>query len=272
MAEGAQLSNLSARLLTAAGLAPLLILAIRWSNPIAVWALVMMATSLALREYFAITTAVAIERGFGIVLGVGYAALLYWVDNIAVAAGAVVVVTAFGFYLFRSGDDIKTAIARVGTTAYGVLYCALLTYIALLKRDHGDRGGAWVFLLLTVTWFGDTGAYAAGRIAGRHKLYPKVSPGKTWEGAVGGLAGSFAAAALAHVWYMPWLGWGHAAALSLPAGALGQVGDLCESLLKRAYGVKDSGVLLPGHGGLLDRIDGVLFAAPYVYFYARWAF
>jgi phosphatidate cytidylyltransferase len=155
-------------------------------------------------------------------------------------------------------------------TAYGALYVGLLMFIALLKRDQGARGGGWVFLLLTVTWFGDTFAYAAGRLAGRHKLYPRISPGKTWEGAVGGLVGSFAAAALAHAWYLPELSWAGAAGVALPAGALGQVGDLCESLLKRAYGVKDSGALLPGHGGLLDRIDALLFAAPYVYYCARW--
>ena len=266
------MGNLAARLGTATVLAPLLLLAMWWRNPIGVWILVALASALALGEYFRITSQVRAERAFGVGLGLAYAILIYWVEDIGAAASAGVVVIAFGFYLFRLGDDMKTAVARVGTTAYGVLYVALLTYLAMLKRDQGVRGGAWVFLTLTITWFGDTGAYTAGRIAGRHKLYPRVSPGKTWEGALGGLGGSFGAAALAHAFYLPQLGWGHAVALALPASALGQVGDLCESLLKRAYGVKDSGALLPGHGGLLDRIDAVLFAAPYVYFYARWAF
>jgi phosphatidate cytidylyltransferase len=265
-------SNLAVRILTAVVLAPLLVLAIRWQNPIGVWFAVIMATALALNEYFAITMQRAGDRAFGVATGLVYAALVYWAPGAAVAAAAAaVVVAAFLFFLLRPGAELQAAVSRVGLTTYGVFYVALLSFVALLKRDHATRGDVWVYLLLTVTWFSDTAAYFAGRAFGRHKLYPQISPGKTWEGALGGLAGSFGAAALAHLWYMPELGWGHAALVSIPAGALGQLGDLCESLLKRAYGVKDSGKVLPGHGGLLDRIDALLFATPYVYFYARFA-
>src|SRR5262249_38307526 len=113
-----------------------------------------------------------------------------------------------------------------------------------------------------------TGAYVAGRLFGKAKLYPAVSPGKTWAGAIGGLVGSFGGAALANLWYFPALGWGHGAVISVVGGAIGQSGDLVESMLKRSFGVKDSGNILPGHGGILDRVDAVLFISPWVCAYA----
>jgi phosphatidate cytidylyltransferase len=122
--------------------------------------------------------------------------------------------------------------------------------------------------VLMTAFFGDTLAYFAGRAFGKTKLYPAISPGKTRAGAVGGMAGSFLAAALANLWFFKDLGWGHGAAITLVGSALGQSGDLVESMLKRSCGVKDSGKLLPGHGGMLDRIDAVLLIAPWVYLYA----
>ncbi len=269
------MSNLAARLLTAALIVPVLLAAIFWSNPIGTWIIVLLFGFLALREWFGVTMADGVSRWSGIVVGLAYAAGLYWVTPYAYALVIAVVLLAFLLSLARVGDTpetMKAAVERVGVTTFGVLYCGLLAFLALLKREQGPLGWKWLILLLSVTWLGDTGAYAAGRIAGRHKLYPRVSPGKTWEGAVGGLAWSFGAAAVAHLWYFPELSWTHAAAASLPAAALGQAGDLCESMWKRAYGVKDSGTLLPGHGGVLDRIDALLFTAPYFYFYSHWAF
>jgi phosphatidate cytidylyltransferase len=129
---------------------------------------------------------------------------------------------------------------------------------------------------LVVMWLGDTGAYFAGRFLGKAKLYPAVSPKKTRAGAVGGLVGSFAAAALMKVIWEEVPSGGHCpfswldiALLAIPGAALGQMGDLAESLLKRSTGVKDSGSILPGHGGILDRIDAVLFFAPYMHLYIQ---
>jgi phosphatidate cytidylyltransferase len=270
------MSNLAARLLTAALVVPVLLVAIFWSNPIGVWVIVIVATGLALREWFTVTMGDdSVALWLGVAIGLAYGSALYWLTRFAFESVAMLVLFSFLASLVRVGDTPETmrkAAERVGVTAFGVLYCGLLAFLALLKREQGPNGYKWILLLLSVTWLGDTGAYAAGRIAGRHKLYSKVSPGKTWEGALGGLAWSFGAAAVAHLWYFPELSWGHAAAVSLPAGALGVVGDLCESMWKRAYGVKDSGALLPGHGGILDRIDALLFAAPYFYFFSHWAF
>jgi phosphatidate cytidylyltransferase len=170
---------------------------------------------------------------------------------------------------------METVAARVAAMLAGTLYVGLLlTFVALLKKRGAD-GGAWVYVTLTVTWFGDTGAYFAGRFVGPLwpvKLYASVSPKKTVIGAFGGLAGSFGATVLARLWYLPSLSWADCALVALPAGALGQLGDLCESMLKRSVGVKDSGALLPGHGGMLDRIDALLFSTPYIFCYARWIY
>ena len=171
-------------------------------------------------------------------------------------------------HLVRFGD-LPTATSRTGLTLLGVHYVALLlTPLALLKRL--PQGSDWIFLVLTITWLSDTGAYFSGRALGRHKLYPAISPGKSIEGAIGGLCSSVGAAVLAHLWYMPQLGWRDAVLIAVIGGALGQAGDLVESMVKRGYGVKDSGWIIPGHGGLLDRIDALLFSAPFVYLYATY--
>jgi phosphatidate cytidylyltransferase len=169
-------------------------------------------------------------------------------------------------------------LGAVGSTLTGVLYVGLpLAFVPLLRELPGSSAetlGAdpwhattWVVLPLLVTWAGDTAAYGVGSLFGRHRIAPSVSPGKTVEGALAGLLGSAAVGA----WVVSW------AAVVLPelrspavTGALlgalvglgGQVGDLAESVLKREAGVKDSGRLLPGHGGMLDRLDALLFAFP----------
>jgi len=124
-----------------------------------------------------------------------------------------------------------------------------------------------VLLVLLVAWLADTGGYFAGRFLGNAKLYPAVSPKKTWAGAWGGLAGSVVGVAVLKLFFAEWLTWLDVFMIAIPGGIIGQMGDLAESLIKRSVGVKDSGTLLPGHGGILDRIDAVLFIAPYVYAY-----
>jgi phosphatidate cytidylyltransferase len=272
-------SNLAARLLTAAVLIPVLVIAIVWSDPIAVWAIVYLATFLGLREYHNMTLPKepVLERGFAVLCGLAFAFVVYWFDNAAhaiVATLTAITIASFVFYLFRY-RNMDTVAARVAHMLTGVLYVALLlTFVALLKK-RGPDGAAWVFITLTCTWFSDTGAYFAGRFIGPAwpvKLYASVSPKKTVIGGMGGLAGSFLALVVAKLWYLPSLTWIDCALVAVPANILGQMGDLCESMLKRSVGVKDSGALLPGHGGMLDRIDALLFSAPYIYFFARWIY
>ena len=149
----------------------------------------------------------------------------------------------------------------------------LLSFLALLKQ-RGD-GWAWIYVSLTIAWVSDTGAYFAGRFLGPmwpKKLYESVSPKKTLIGGLGGVVAAYLSLVVAKLWYMPSLSWLDTVAIAVPANLLGQMGDLSESLVKRSVGVKDSGKLLPGHGGMLDRIDALLFVLPYVYCYARFVF
>jgi phosphatidate cytidylyltransferase len=141
---------------------------------------------------------------------------------------------------------------------------------ALGKLHLLEHGGAWVLLAMWLAWASDTGAYFAGRYFGKRKLYPAVSPSKTVEGGIGGLLGSLTGGLAAHFGFLPSLPLLDAIVLALAAGALGQMGDLVESLIKRSTNVKDSGHILPGHGGLLDRVDALMFTAATCLVYATW--
>ncbi len=132
------------------------------------------------------------------------------------------------------------------------------------SAGHG-AGTPLYFYLVLVTWAGDTGAFYVGSTMGKRLLCPSISPRKTVEGSVGGLVCSIVASGLAKLWFWEGLGAVEVVVMGLGLGAMGQVGDLCESMLKRSFGVKDTGALIPGHGGLLDRVDSLLFTAPVLY-------
>ena len=166
--------------------------------------------------------------------------------------------------------DLAQGMSHAALGSLGMVWCAqTLPYLSQL-RALPDGGLPLALMTLLATWAGDTGAYFVGKYAGMRKLYPKVSPSKTWEGAAGGAAcAAVAAAAVNETMHGP-LTPACAVCLGLIAAAFGLFGDLCESLLKRSVGKKDSSGLIPGHGGVLDRFDGVLFAAPAVYFALAW--
>jgi phosphatidate cytidylyltransferase len=173
---------------------------------------------------------------------------------------------AFGSELFR--EPIEQSVARASTWVTGLLFGSLgLTALAWLRR--GPDGVEWVFCCLMATWGNDTSAYFTGRAIGRHKLLPAVSPHKTWEGFAGGLLGSIAFMFLAKAIFFPSLSVADCLIVGVVTGVVGPIGDLSESMLKRAYQVKDSSHIIPGHGGLLDRIDALIFNAPVVLFYAH---
>ncbi len=157
-------------------------------------------------------------------------------------------------------------------TIAGILYIGwLLSHLVALRSL--DDGRNWVFLALFTNFGSDTAAFFIGRALGRHKLAPSISPGKTWEGAIAGILGAIIVSLLFTIpspLSLP-LGYGKAIVLGLLVSIFGQLGDLVESLFKRNMGVKDSGRLLPGHGGALDRIDSVVFAGVVVYYYVIWA-
>ncbi len=194
--------------------------------------------------------------------------------RLAPAAVALAVMASLVSGLFRpptpgSGDrpELRGLAEDAPRLVFGWLYGAAMLALLVRIREF-DRGLWWVILVCLVTWTNDTGAYFVGHALGRHKLLPRVSPGKTWEGFFGGMAFSVASAFVVRKLGLPGLGPLDCVLLGLAAGVVGPVGDLSESLLKRGYGVKDSGFILPGHGGLLDRIDALIFNIPLVYLYA----
>lgn len=165
-----------------------------------------------------------------------------------------------------SRRPVDGALEDIAVTFTGVFYVALLFAFQVAIRTGVD-GKQWLVFLYLVIWASDIGAYAVGLPFGKHRLYEKVSPKKSIEGFVGALAASAGMALLCRAWFMPPLRMGEAVGIALALAAVGTIGDLVESLFKRAAGVKDSGGIIPGHGGLLDRMDSMLFAAPALYYY-----
>jgi phosphatidate cytidylyltransferase len=158
--------------------------------------------------------------------------------------------------------DLAASFARTAAIVLGIVYIFGAWRTAVLLRAINPW---WLVFGLVVSWIGDTGAYYVGRRYGRHKLAPQVSPKKTWEGAIASAATSSVIGALALPRLIPGVGILEALLLALAANIAGQIGDLAESAIKRGAGVKDSGTLLPGHGGLLDRVDSSMFALPVLY-------
>ena len=173
--------------------------------------------------------------------------------------------------------DDNTHILSVSSTITGTLYIGgFFSFLLLLREmpryldlDYSD-GGRFIILLFVVTWFCDTGAYGIGSWIGRRKLIPRISPGKSVEGFLGGIAMALVGIFLARSLFASFLTVGDCIWLGLGCGLLGQAGDLVESLYKRDAGIKDSSSLIPGHGGILDIFDSVLFNAPFFYLYLKY--
>ena len=186
------------------------------------------------------------------------------------AVASLWVIVPVSIWLFFYPGQRGHAQEEMGKIVFGLLYICLPLGLLIFIDKH-PRGNIWIFFLLFVIFMTDTGAFYFGRIFGKHKLYPSVSPGKTWEGAIGGFLSSLLAVLIFSYFFPVYrlnvFIWILAASLSI----LSQVGDLAESLLKRNHGVKDSGKILPGHGGVLDRIDGLLFAIPALYIFLSWS-
>ncbi len=200
--------------------------------------------------------------------------------TIAILCIAVLVLFLYFLFTYEKQEEASLLIsASVTGLVYGGV---LITTLGLLHHDAGKAGPFWILLTLLIVWVSDTGAYFTGRAFGKRKLYEAVSPNKSIEGAIGGFVFSLAAVIGFNQIFPMWAGshsflgfsyelaWtplslGAILLIAIPANILGQCGDLAESLIKRAHGVKDSGTIVYGHGGMLDRIDALIFAAPWVY-------
>jgi phosphatidate cytidylyltransferase len=186
--------------------------------------------------------------------------------ELAVAMTGVVLFAGWTWHLVRS--PLADAPVRIAQLLTAFVYASGgLTALAALRMV--PQGGWWVMVALVITWGNDTSAYFTGRLLGRHKMYPEVSPNKTWEGFAGGMVGAVAFLFGLRQLFFPGLSVVDCLVLGILGSILGPVGDLSESMLKRAYGVKDSGRIIPGHGGMLDRIDALIFNAPLVLLYVK---
>ncbi len=162
----------------------------------------------------------------------------------------------------------ENAFVNWAWTIAGILYIGwLLSYMVALRTI--DEGRGWVFLAILCTFASDISAYITGKAAGRHKLAPYVSPNKTWEGSIGGVAGSIILSVAVALWFGLPLPYWQAVLLGIAVSIMGQLGDLVKSLFKRNMEVKDSGNVLPGHGGFLDRMDSLAFAGVTVFYFVE---
>ena len=267
-------SNLAVRVVTSLVAAPVLLGVLLLAPPLAWYGVVAAACAVAGMELFAMTHGddrVARTVGVAMTLAVS-AAVYFWSDRPRVQLTLLCLLVLGGLFLSvaRPGD-IPTSAGRLTAAVAGPLYVGVLpTTLALLRRDSGEAGAGYVVLALLMAWLADTGGYFVGRRFGKTPLHPALSPKKTRAGLVGATLGSVAAGLLAHFWFLEGLPLLDALLLGVAGGVIGQAGDLAESLLKRSTGIKDSGSIIPGHGGVLDRIDALLVVAPTLYVYTLW--
>jgi len=259
---------LRTRLATAAIAIPALWLIVRFLPPPLFAGFIMAVVAVGLFEYFSMALPDhPLERAAGLLWGVviagGVAARRpeLWGAGLAFA-----VISGLIFPLARPAD-LTGAVHRLGLSLLGVLYVGFfMPHFVLLRA--GGTGWRWVLFTVFAAMGSDSGGYLSGRALGRHKLAPSISPGKTVEGAVGALAGAILIATVCRLIFFAELGGLEAICLGLAISVLAQFGDLCESVLKRAFGAKDSGWIIPGHGGILDRLDSLLFPVVFAYYYA----
>lgn len=223
---------------------------------------------LGLMEYFKLVENRVDQRmkAMGILWGLLLAGGLYVGSSQVIIAMLTLGFIAICLLRLSRVGDISTVFQDIGYTFLGPLYVGLLLGHLSLLRGLVE-GREWTLLLFFTIWMSDIAAFYTGLSIGRHKLYPEISPNKTVEGAIGGILGSLLIVASFKTWYMIQLTFTDVAVMSVGIAVMGQLGDLCESMFKRASGVKDSGGLIPGHGGILDRFDSILFAAPFLYYY-----
>lgn len=248
---------------------PVLYVIVRYLPPAALFGLVLVVMLLALTEFYRMYFAGRGAVGT-IALGLGLAGLLLvslqWPGTLTEQMVVLLAVCLALISRLYFTVELSRSLVDAAVLVFGMLYVAFPLGHLLLTRTLPD-GIFLIFFVLLVTWAGDTGAYYAGVSMGHRKLAPLVSPNKTVEGLIGGLCLALLATFAARFWFVPSLTITDCLATGLLLTIAGVSGDLCESALKRSAGVKDSGHVIPGHGGMLDRIDSLLFTAPTFYYY-----
>jgi phosphatidate cytidylyltransferase len=278
------------RILTGAVLIPIVVALVWYAPPALFAAAVALVIALALWEFFQLGDAAGL-RAFRpwTLFGVALLAYSQWsagqIESHALAGGAellrhpdfsllepatslLIFIYGLAMLTLSSNAPLSESLPRVAASLSALLLVALPASFLICLREAPRLGSQWVLFLLVLVWVGDTAALIAGKSFGRTKLAPLISPKKTWEGA----AGNLLASTLVAIPFSHWMNVDLAplAALAVVASLAGQIGDLFESACKRGAGVKDSGTILPGHGGMLDRIDSLILATPVVWCYVVW--
>lgn len=267
------MSNLTKRILSAAFLVPLILLLIFYASKLIFILVVSGIAGLSAYEFGTIALA-SRHRAFSWLLAVHAAilslavSLFFAVPPVILAALPFTILSLFCFCMFSDHPIDKSLFSFVFCLS-GTFYCGLLVgFIGLTFQTQSTNGPYWILLLLLGTFMGDTGAYTFGRLFGKRKLAPSLSPGKTWAGAFGGLLTTSVSLTVLRFFAFPDMSLPFVLLLSFSLSAACQLGDLAESFIKRGIGVKDSGHLIPGHGGILDRIDALMFGAPIVFLFS----
>jgi phosphatidate cytidylyltransferase len=261
------MSNLQQRILTGV-LGGAIFIGSIWFNEWSFGVLFLALAILGMLEFYSLisTKGYSPNRSLGVVLGTGLFLLVFLTQKGLLDSGYLfllppALLLALVAELFRKKEN---PFINIGLTILGVLYVAApFAMLSLVGFMHGSYSGHVILGIVLLIWASDTGAYMSGKALGRNKLFERISPGKTWEGWLGGSLLSLVVAYGLSL-YLPQLALAHWLGLGVIVSVFGVLGDLSESLLKRSVGVKDSGSLLPGHGGILDRFDSLLLVVPFI--------
>jgi phosphatidate cytidylyltransferase len=236
----------------------------------AIIVMVLIAGGIAEYNTMVLTRGDYLAKGIGLVVGLLVPAAAFFGNaQFMYATMTFGIIIIFLLYLFTMKDR-SLDVAVLAKVVFGLVYIpVMLSHIILIRAS--DNGLVWVFFIIILAFSGDVSAFYVGKTFGKRKLMPTVSAGKTVEGTLGLIAGSVAGCLIFKFLFLQGLTVMDAAVLGFLGGILGQLGDLCESTIKRASMVKDSGFLFPGHGGVLDRLDSLIFIIPFVYYYKLFA-
>jgi len=260
--KGSWLKNTLLRIASAAVLIPVLFWLLFWAPKWGFVAFALVALGIASRELFLMVLPNhRAQQWVGTLCSLSVAAGVIYAPRSDTVLFSLLGISLVGLIAgLARPEPVDGADRRLAWLVAGPIYVGgMLSTLILLHLQ--PEGGRWVILAMIFAFGSDTAAYFAGKLFGRHRLYPIVSPNKTVEGAVGGILGGVLGALAAHYWFLPALPLIDGVVLAILAAGVGQLGDLCVSLIKRSRGVKDSGAILPGHGGLLDRVDALAFTS-----------
>lgn len=267
------MSNLLARILSAAVLVPLVLTLLFFSDKLVFVCFISLIAAISGFEFgsMVIGREARAQVAFISLMSASLASsvsLFFELPILLLLSVCVAFFLSFFLFMFRD-TPFDISIRHLSFSFLGIFYCGFLAgFLGLIFCFHFPNGKYWLLLLMLGTFLGDTGAYAFGRFFGKRKMAPRLSPGKTWAGAIGGFSCTLSSVIFMKLFVLTDVSWFAASLLSLLLSFFCQVGDLAESFIKRSVGVKDSGRLIPGHGGLLDRIDALVFGAPVVFLFS----